>query len=402
MTKDHFKIAIRNLKSRSLRSWLTIFGIVIGIFLIMSLLSLSEGIKAAIMQELRMMGSDVLMVYPGELSDIVTTMVGGAELSDEDLAAIDRAEGVEEVIPFVYRSVVMRYEGEKKPVLLYGVPLEALEVLMAQMGWQVQEGRFPLPGKREVFVGSFVPEEIFPQMRLGSPASLAGKQFEVVGVMRSLGNKMDDSMVGIDESFFREITGKREGAPLALVTIEPGLLQEEVAENIKEELNEVRKRKRGEDLLPFSVITSEKATGMVSNVMNIVQLAIFAIAGIAIVVGAIGIMNTMYTAVRERTKEIGIMKAVGAKTSDISMIFLIEAGTMGLMGGAGGTFLGVGGAKMVELFLQFHPVFYLTAFISPAFIIFGLLFAFLVGCLSGWLPARRAARLKPVDALRYE
>ena len=136
--------------------------------------------------------------------------------------------------------------------------------------------------------------------------------------------------------------------------------------------------------------------------MNMVQLAIFAFASIAIVVGGIGIMNTMYTSVHERIREIGIMKAVGAKRRTITLIFLIESGFFGLFGGLGGIILGLGLAKAVEIYLQFHPVFYLKASMSPWLILFGLTFSFLIGCIAGYFPARGASKLKPVDALRYE
>lgn len=403
MRKDYFYIAIRNLRSRSLRSWLTIFGIVIGVFLVMALLSLSEGIKGAVLQQLRMIGSDIIMVYPGEASDMMITFAGGLKLSEDDIKAVEKAKGVEKVIPMNWKGEVLRYEGEKKTILLYGVPLrDNLEILKSKIGWVAREGRFPIPGKREMIVGAIVPEEIFPGMKIGREAYLGGKRFEIVGVMRSLGNKMDDAMVGIDSEIFKQITGERKGAPYVLAVIEEGFSQDDVSKNIEEGLKESRKRQRGKDFPAFSIITSQKAQAMVGDIMNIIQTAIFAIASFAILVGAIGIMNTMFTSVRERTKEIGIMKAIGAKTSDISSIFLIESGIMGLIGGLGGVVLGVGGAKAVEIFLQFHPVFYLRAYISLPFILVGLVIAFLVGALSGFLPARRAARLKPVDALHYE
>ena len=127
-----------------------------------------------------------------------------------------------------------------------------------------------------------------------------------------------------------------------------------------------------------------------------------AFASIAVIVGGIGIMNTMYTSVRERTKEIGILKAVGAKRSTITLIFLIESGLIGLVGGMGGMVFGLGLAKLIEAIGQVHPLFYIKASLSPSIIIFGMGFSFLIGCLSGFLPARNAANLKPVDALRYE
>jgi len=114
-------------------------------------------------------------------------------------------------------------------------------------------------------------------------------------------------------------------------------------------------------------------------------------------------MNTMFTSIRERTREIGIMKAIGAKNSAVLSIFLIEAGVIGFLGGIGGTILGVLFAKLIEFYGQIHPVFYFSASITPGLIIFGLVFSLLVGCLAGFFPARRAAKLKPVEALRrYE
>jgi len=404
MRRDYFYIALRNLKSRPLRSWLTIFGIVIGVFLVMSLLSLSEGIKGAVLQQLKMMGSDVIVVSPGKITDMMTTFAGGLKLSDDDIQAIKRAEGVETIIPELWKADVVRYKGKSKTVFLYGLPFskESIDMLQSRMGFQLEEGRFPQFGKNELLVGALVPKEVFPGMEVGTKAYIAGKRFEITGILRSLGSKSDDSMIGMDLDIYRKITGERKGAQIVLTTIKEGFSQDKVAENIKEKLTATRKRTRRDDSANFSVITSEKAMDLVSNIMFIIQTAIFAIAGFAIVVGAIGIMNTMFTAVRERTKEIGIMKAVGAKTSDIALIFLIESGIMGLIGGAGGTVLGVGAAKLVEVFLQFYPVFYLRTYISFPFIFFGLLITFLIGCISGYFPARKAAALKPVEALHYE
>jgi len=172
-------------------------------------------------------------------------------------------------------------------------------------------------------------------------------------------------------------------------------------EKIKESLDESRKKKRGEDLPSFSVLSSEKLTGIVEDIMALIQAAIFGFASIAIAVGGIGIMNTMYTSVHERIKEVGIMKAVGAKNKTIVIIFLVESGLVGLLGGLGGVILGLGLAKIVEIYFQIHPVFYLKAVVSPQLILFGLAFSFLVGCISGFLPARSASKLQPIAALRY-
>lgn len=402
MFKEYIKIAIKSLRTRPVRSWLTMIGVVIGVFLIMSLLSLSEGIKTAVMQQLRMMGKDLIMIFPGEINNMATMMAGGMELSEDDIEAIEKTEGVDAVVPTNYKGEVLRYGGETKTVFLGGVPWKELDILKSDMGWDLSEGRWPISGKREIFVGYLVPKDVFPKMKVGTQAIIKGKQFEIVGVLKSLGNKQDDSQVYVDLDIFREITGERKGAAFVLAKVKPGFSTDKVVENIKASLDETRKKKRGEDLPSFSVLSSEKITSIVGNIMGLIQAAIIGFASIAIIVGGIGIMNTMYTSVHERIREIGIMKAVGAKNKTITTIFLIESGFFGLFGGLGGIILGLGLAKMVELYFRINPVFLLKASITPQLILFGLAFSFLVGCISGYLPARSASKLKPVDALRYE
>ncbi len=403
MFKEYIKIAIKSLRTRPLRSWLTMLGVVIGVFLIMSLLSLSEGIKTAVMQQLRMMGKDLIMIMPGDITNIMTAFAGGMELTNDDIKTIKKTEGVDVVIPMTYKAVAIRYEGEKKAVLLCGVPWqETLELLKTDMGWDLSSGQWPTPGKREILVGNLVPKDIFPGMKVGTQITLDGKQFNIVGILKSLGSKQDDSQTYVDLDIFREITGEREGAKMAMAKVKSGFSTEEVVNNIKENLDKNRKRIQGGDSSSFTVLSSEKITDIVGNIMGLIQAAIFGFASIAIIVGGIGIMNTMYTSVHERIREIGIMKAVGAKRKTITTIFLIESGFFGLFGGLGGIILGLGLAKIAELYFQIHPLLYLKASITPQLILFGLAFSFLVGCIAGYLPSRSASKLNPVDALRYE
>jgi len=403
--KEYFKIAFRNLRTRKLRSWRTIIGVIIGVFLIVSLISLSEGLKGAVLQQLRMMGKELVMIMPGEFENIMTTMIGGAKLKDEDLEIIRKISEVDVVVPMVYTAESMRYENEKKTVLLYGNPWEeALKIYINDMGWSLSSGRWPIPSKNEVVIGSLVDKDIFPGLKTGDEIVIKGRKFKVVGILNSIGSKQDDSMVGIDLEIFKNITGIRKGANMAFAKVKPGYSADIVAQKIKSELESSRKRKRGEkpESAAYTVLTSEKVSKIVNDIMGLIQAVIIGFASIAVIVGGIGIMNTMYTSVRERVKEIGIMKAVGAKNSTINIIFLIESGFFGMIGGIGGTFLGLLFSKTIEIYFQFHPLFYLKASLSPSLIIFSLTFSFLVGCVSGFLPARAASKLNPVDALRYE
>jgi putative ABC transport system permease protein len=404
MYTDYFKIAFKNLKSRSLRSWLTILGIVIGIFLVVSLLSLSEGLKNSVMAELQMMGGDLIMIFPGDMADMMTTMMGGLELENSDIEAIRRADGVDVVLEMPWSAAMVRHFQTTEMSLIYGIDLnEGLEVLRDNMGWEVVEGNFPRPGRREVLVGNLVPRDVFPELYIGDPINIKGKEFYVAGVLRSLGNREDDLAIALDINDYRDITGKREGTPVAMARIKDGYDPDVVATNIERELEESAIRRRDEDKPSFSVMTSETVTDMVESIMGILQAGVIAFASIAIIVGGIGIMNTMYTSVKERTKEIGILKAVGAKRKDIVSIFLFEAGIIGIVGGVGGVVLGILLALAAEMVLAGSGgMFYLEAHISIWLVAFGLAFSFIIGCLSGFLPARQASSLEPVDALRYE
>ena len=378
-------------------------GVVTGVFLIVSLLSLSEGIKEAILQQMRMMGKDLIIVIPGDISDFATVFAGGMDLTDDDIKAIKKSDGAESVVPFDYKAEIARYEGKKKTILLNGIPWSGgRSMLEKDMGWALKEGRWPVPGKKEIIAGSMAPEDIFPGLKSGEKVVINGIKFEVVGILRSLGSKQDDTNFNVDLEIFRDITGQRKGAKMVLVKSSADYSVDQAAKNIKDNLEKSRKRIQGEDSQSFSVLTSEKVVGIVGNIMGLVQAAVVGFASIAIVVGGIGIMNTMYTSVHERIKEIGIMKAVGAKNKMITNIFLVESGFFGLFGGAGGVLFGLALAKVIEIYFQIHPFLYLRAAVTPQLILFCLLFSFLVGCVSGYLPARSAAKLKPVDALRYE
>ncbi|MDD5221139.1 MAG: ABC transporter permease [Candidatus Pacebacteria bacterium] len=404
--KGLFKIALKNLKTRKLRSWLTIIGIAIGIFLVVTLFSLSQGIKEAVSSQLKSLGDEIITIMPGDEENMFLSMMGGVKLNKDDIEAIKNAEGVDKVFPYNYTAVTGRYLGEAKQVLLFSLDLkDGLDVLKGYQGFEVSSGNWPRPGRREIVIGSYIASKQFSTaVQIGDIISLDGRKVEVCGILKSLGNKNDDSMVMIEESIFREMTGiDTNSGSQVMAKIEEGADPAKVAKNIEESLSNVRQRKRGTDKKDFMVLTADKMGDIAGNVLGTLQFAVIGFASIAIIVGGIGIANTMFTSVRERIREIGIMKAIGAKDSSINYIFLLESGTIGLIGGAGGTLLGILFAKIIEWYFTINPVIALKAYISFPIILFSLLFSFLLGCLFGYLPARSAAKLKPADSLRrYE
>ncbi|MEM4247591.1 MAG: ABC transporter permease, partial [Candidatus Woesearchaeota archaeon] len=176
---------------------------------------------------------------------------------------------------------------------------------------------------------------------------------------------------------------------------------EEVADNIEKAIRRDRHQKEGRE--DFSVQSSTELIESFMKVLFIIQAVFVGIAAISLLVGGIGIMNTMYTAVLERTREIGVMKAIGARNKDILALFLIESGFLGAAGGIIGIIIGSGISKIVEVAVnaQYGANTILAVF-PPYLLVGALLFSFGVGAVSGLLPARRASKLKPVDALRYE
>jgi len=329
-------------------------------------------------------------------------MIGGMKLSEEDLNTIEKTQGVEAVLPNVYKAVLIKYHDQTKTAILSGLDLKNLDIYQNDMGMKISQGRWPMSGKREIVVGSLVPTDVFPGLKINTTATIKGRQFEVVGILKSMGSKQDDMMFAMDLNFYQGITGERKEAPQAIAKISQGYSVDQVAKAIKTNLEENAKRRAGQEGgSAYSVLTAEALGGIVGGIMGVIQMVVFAFGSIAVLVGGIGIMNTMYTSVRERTKEIGILKAVGAKNSSIIMIFLMESAIIGLIGGLGGMIPGFIMAKLIQAYGQIHPVFYIEASITPGIILFGMLFSIGVGCLSGYFPARSAAKLKPVDALRY-
>ncbi len=400
---EYFRLAYRNIKNRALRSWLTILGIIIGVFLVVSLISLSEGLNKAIMSQLQAVGTDTIMILPGDGFG-ATTFAGGLELKDRHLQAIRRTAGVESVLEMPYSANPVRYQNTTETTFIMGLDMgDGLNMARDDMGFEVREGQFARPGRREVTIGHLVPRDTFPGIEPGDEITVAGRKFTVAGILKSLGNREDDNSIIFDLPDYRTITDTVEGTPVAIAKVADGYEVDTVVTNIEYSLEDVGKRRRGEESPSFSVMSSEAMIDMVESILGVLQAGIVAFASIAILVGAIGVMNTMFTSVRERTKEIGVLKAVGAKQKHISRLFLIESGMIGALGGVLGVGLGVGFAKVIEVIIrQAELGMTLEAHFSVQMILLTLFFSFLLGCISGYFPAQKAAKLNPVDALMYE
>ncbi|MEM4215153.1 MAG: ABC transporter permease [Candidatus Pacearchaeota archaeon] len=408
--KDSLKFALNNLTTRGLRSWLTIIGVVIGVAAIVAIVSVGQGLQETISLQLGALGGDQVYIMAG--SAFEGGFIQGAkepgELTDVDLKNIKAVEGVIYAAPDTFGFVNVKYLGETKRLYLIGTDENWIKVREASV--KMKEGRFLKDGDKGVAVlGYRAAKEIFNKdIFVGSQIKIENESFKVIGIMEEIGGiggaqedksvflSLEDSEpyvggFGVDNYYAIE------------VRVEPERT-DEIAEKIKEKLMVTRHVK--EENIDFSVYTPKIITATVLSIVGTINLFVYGIAAISLVVGAVGIANTMFTSVMERTRQIGILKALGMTNKDVMNLFLIESALIGLVGGVIGLFIGFIFSGIIgyvaSIFLAGTRISGMMVSISPMLVVFSLIFSTAIGIISGILPARRAARLEPVEALRYE
>ena len=404
MRIDYFGMAFRNLKSRRLRTLLTLLGIFIGACAVIALLSIGDGIKERVMIEFEKIGTDKIIISPGSRG-IIPSGSGNASLNRNDLDAIKKVTGVKKAAGSFYKLDFIEYRGEKKPGIVIGLPQDDSKEIFEQVAnFNVIDGKNLKSGdKYTAIVGclNVIDGENFKKgISIGSNIYIRDNKLKVVGSIDCIGSGPDDTSVFIPLETANEIfENTNEELSMIVVQIATNRVPETVAEEIKRVLRKRKGIKEGDE--NFSVQTSEELINIFNSIFAVIQWTIIGLAAISLVVGGIGIANTMYTAVIERKKEIGIMKAIGARNSDIIWLFLIESGFLGLTGGIMGIIFGVLIGKSVELIATVTMGSdFLIAYFSPYAIIGMALFSFALGAIFGVWPARLAAKMNAVDAIR--
>lgn len=404
MIKDYFSLAFGNLRKRRVRSWLTILGIFIGITAIVAFISLGQGLQNYIDEQFQQIGSNIIIVMgkAGPVVSPIASYISSKPLTWDDVDLIEKVPGVDLASPLIMLATDVTYSKKKQSLFVYGMEPQDFDSLFGQLSsFKIVEGRqLKESDKYEATIGAKFGDLFDKKISVGNKIEIMGEKFSIVGIFKPVGNSQDDSAIYIPNKAMKEIVERPEIVSMIYVKTE-GADPELVAERIKEKMRKDRNEKEGEE--SFSVSTSQQLIEVFNSILNVVSAVFIGIASISLFVGGIGIMNTMYTAVLERTREIGIMKAVGAKNTDVLLIFLIESGMLGLVGGFLGLTAGMGISKLVELaIVQFYGVILLKITFNPILMISVLLFSFIVGALSGVMPAVQASRLSPVEALRHE
>ena len=397
MLSEYIRISFNSLRRRKLRSWLTIIGIIIGISAIVSLTLIAQGTENAVNEAFEQFGTDVILVQGGATFSRPTP--GEYGLSDRDINFFESFGEVDFVIPYSYDTQEVEFKDEKKYPIVYAIDTELWDEFLKRSNFEVEKGRAFQDGETgSVVVGWKLNQDYFEnKVDLKSRIKIGGKSFKVVGIYERVGNDADDTAISMNIDDARKVYAPEDKVTGAQIIIKDGVDIDKFAEYLEEEYEDYRGDKN------FVLSTSTAILEQINSVLGILQYVVVGIAGIALIVGSVGIANTMYMSVLERTKEIGIMKSIGATNNAILTMFLIESAFFGIVGGIIGCIIGILMAIIAKFAIEaFAPGIPFLILIDPGVIIGALIFSAISGIVSGILPARNASKLNPVDALRYE
>ncbi|MBI4177241.1 MAG: ABC transporter permease [Candidatus Aenigmarchaeota archaeon] len=399
MIYDIFLMAAYNFSHRKTRTLLTIIGIVIGVTAIVALTSVASGLKIYIKDQLNSLGADTLIIAPG-------SVVGGGfgpprlfkELTKKDVDAVSSVNGVKLASGFLVLNTKSGFRKETQSANVFGVEGSETEQVFSDLPpFQIQNGREISKNDRsEAVIGYGTANDMFSdKIKIGDKIKISGRDFKVVGMLKRIGNQNNDNSVVINMDAVRELFNEPEKISSMFVKVEEGRDPKLVAEEISKRLE----KKRGQK--DFQVLTSASLADTINSVLSSIEVVIVGIALISVAVGGVGIMNTMFMSTFERTREIGIMKALGATDNVVLSIFLSEAALVGFSGGLIGLFFGSIFATIFSYASQ-SLSFTIKAVVTPEIITGSLLFSTVIGVVAGFIPARMASKMQPVDALRYE
>ncbi|OYT31493.1 hypothetical protein B6U93_03470 [Candidatus Woesearchaeota archaeon ex4484_78] len=404
MLSDFFLLAFRNLKKRGLRTWLTMIGIFIGVSAVVALVSLAQGMQNAIAAQFSSVGSDKLIIQGVSAGFGPPGSNSAGVITKDDVKLVKSVIGVDIVGGRLRRNANVEFDGALKNTFLVTLPddAEARNLVIKANNYKISAGRMLKSSDRnKVMLGVKFGEDFFDKPVVsGDKVLINGKKFQVVGILKKIGAGRDSQVV-MNEDDARKLFGSDDEYSIIFAQIAKGYKPSVVADSVLRAFRKDRGQKKGfEDV---TVQSSEELFKSVGTILSVIQVIVIGIASISLVVGGIGIMNTMYTSVLERTRDIGIMKAIGARNKDILMMFLIESGLLGAVGGLIGVVLGLSLSKLVEFgaSVALGPGI-LQADVSVFLIAGAILFSFVLGAVSGILPAREASLKQPVEALGYD
>ena len=395
-------LALREIRRNLLRSFLTILGIVIGVGAVITMVTLGNGATQAVKDQISSLGSNLLMVRPGQRLGPGSPTAGAPPFKESDAEAImAQIGGIRAVAPELHVGVTVIGNGRNWSTSVTG----STNAYFQTNNWQLASGRTfedaeEIAGAAVCLIGETVRRELFGNTTaLGE--QLRVKQFscEIIGVLAAkgraaMGNDQDDIVLLPLHTVQRRVAGNQRVATL-LVSMNDDSDSERVMKGVTQLLRE-RRKLSAEDEDNFNVLDTKQIAETLSGTTKVMTTLLGAVAAVSLLVGGIGIMNIMLVSVTERTREIGLRLAIGALEREVLLQFLIEAVTLSMLGGIIGIVLSAAAsvvlADVMGVPFLFNPWINVLSFVFSAFI----------GVLFGYFPARRAAQLDPIDALRHE
>lgn len=404
-TTNLLKIALRALANNKLRGFLTMLGIIIGVASVITMLAIGQGSKRSIQAQISEMGSNIIMIHPG------ADMRGGVR---QDASAMEtlKLQDYEDIVnetryvsatsPSVNSSGQVIYGANNAPTTVYGISPDYMEIRR----YEVEDG--DMFGDQDVqtaakvcVIGKTVADNLFPDGEdpVGRVIRFQKLPFRIVGVLKSkgynsMGMDQDDLILAPYTTIQKKIL-----AITHLQGITCSALREDYTDQAIDEISEILRRNhrlRETDDDDFTIRSTQELSTMLTSTTDIMTTLLAAVAGISLLVGGIGIMNIMYVSVTERTREIGLRMSIGAKGMDILAQFLIESILISVTGGLIGVIFGVGAAMIVNVVAHF-PIY-----IQPWSVLLSFVVCTVTGVFFGWYPAKKAACLDPIEAIRYE
>jgi putative ABC transport system permease protein len=404
--------ALENLSANKLRSMLTVLGIVIGVAAVIAMLSIGRGAEASIASRIESMGTNLVYVTPGSTSQSgVSSAVGSAgTLTLDDASALTSLPNVVAVASVTNSMAQLVYQGQNTRTRLMGVTpgYQTVSSLTLADGVFISDAN--QSGRSLVVVlGSSVAETLFGTTSgvVGQKVRLNGQPYKVIGVLTSKGgtgfmNEDDQVFVPLSTALYRLVGGARfrGSSVISQITVKAASAKvvTQVVNAVTVTMRELHETVEGAD--DFTVTSQQATLDAATQVADTLTIFLGGIAGISLMVGGIGIMNIMLTTVTERTHEIGLRKAIGARRRDILLQFLVESMVLSLLGGLIGAVFGWGIAQMMgQVQISGSTI---TPVVGLDSVLLATLFSMAIGLFFGIYPATRASRLQPVEALRYE
>ena len=400
MVWNAFLLALRELRRNVMRSFLTILGIVIGVAAVIVMVTLGSGATVQVSQQIASLGSNVVILIPGQMGPGRSSSL--AQFNDSDVEAITREIGdLKAVAPATSKSLTAIFANKNWATAVTGTTND----YFTAANWVLARGRTFTEsdlrtGKAVCVIGATVVKELFgAQDPLGNKLRLKNVSCEVIGQLQAkgqsvMGRDQDDLVIIPLRTFQRRIAGNRD-----ISLIQLSVRDESAIDRVKSALERLMRERR--HLAPneendFSVMDTRQIAQTLTGTTRILTLLLSAVAAVSLLVGGIGIMNIMLVSVTERTREIGIRLAIGAYERDVLTQFLVEAMVLASFGGLFGVLLALAASAVLAQVLGVPLI------LNPGIMVLAFLFSGAVGVIFGYVPARRAAQLDPIEALRHE